>query len=152
MAFGALFDLRPSMNTGEFRALLLVVVGWRREPALDAQRLDRTIDAYRNNANVRVLGFMHEGRPVGMIAIEVEPAAEGVIRQIAVLPEWRGRGLGRALVRDAALHLGLVTITAETDRNAVGFYERSGFRVLNLGEKYPATERFLCTWSSAPGG
>lgn len=36
-------------------------------------------------------------------------------------------------------------LTAETDIEAVGFYQNYGFNVTSLGEKYAGVERFLCT-------
>lgn len=33
---------------------------------------------------------------------------------------------------------------AETDHEALRFYEKCGFAVKSLGEKYPGVERFYC--------
>jgi ribosomal protein S18 acetylase RimI-like enzyme len=82
---------------------------------------------------------------MAMIALVVEAPGAGSIHHIVVQPEWRGRGLGSALIRDGERQLGLSRISAETDRDAVAFYERTGFQVTNLGEKYPGVERFYCT-------
>lgn len=71
------------------------------------------------------------GRLVGTAALEVYGDA-ALLRSVAVGEEWRGRGLGTALVR-AALDLGrrqgvrgfyLLTETAP------GFFARLGFRVI----------------------
>jgi predicted GNAT family N-acyltransferase len=57
---------------------------------------------------------------------------DGKIGRMAVLKEWRGRGVGSALV--AAL-LGIAAESGRTEvrlaaqTHAVGFYERQGFRV-----------------------
>ena len=144
MTFGPLLDLRPSLDSGEFRALLLLLVGWRDEQELDQHRLDRVIQGYRSSPHVHVLGFQSGGGPIAMIALAVESPHWGVIHQIVVHPEWRGQGLGRALIEGAQAQLGLASISAETGRNAVGFYARNGFRVASLGEKYPGVERFFC--------
>jgi putative acetyltransferase len=43
-------------------------------------------------------------------------------------PAWRGKGVGRALVRHAlTLHDSLTTDVNEQNIQAVGFYERLGF-------------------------
>ena len=39
-------------------------------------------------------------------------------------------------------------IEAETDADAVGFYEQVGFTVTSLGESYPGVERFRCVRAS----
>ena len=144
MAFGPLVDLRPSLDTAEFRALLLPLVGWRGESEFDQLRLERVIQGYRSSSSLHVLGFESHSVPIAMSAIEIEGHGSGILRQIAVRPEWRRQGVGRALLHEAQLHLGLSSISAETDRSAVGFYERCGFCTSTLGEKYPGVERFLC--------
>ena len=144
MTFGLLLDLRPRIDSAEFRALLLLLVGWRNEPELDQARLDRVIRRYRSSPNLHVLGFERGTRTLAMIAIEAEEKGRAVVQQIVVQPELRGHGLGRALIQGAQSRLGLSGISAETDQQAVGLYERVGLRVSSLGEKYPGVERFLC--------
>jgi ribosomal protein S18 acetylase RimI-like enzyme len=58
----------------------------------------------------------------------------GHVTQICVAPEYRGRGLGKALMRECARNLAqrgfqmlTLTVTA-SNRNAVGLYEQLGFR------------------------
>lgn len=67
-------------------------------------------------------------RAVGTVRL----LASGQIGRLAVLPEWRGIGLGRALL-DAALdaarahQMTTIWLNAQVDR--IGFYERAGFVV-----------------------
>jgi len=42
----------------------------------------------------------------------------------------------------------LLVIAAETDKDAVDFYKKYGFKALSLGEKYPGVERFACVLES----
>ncbi|MGA7887561.1 MAG: GNAT family N-acetyltransferase [Acidobacteriaceae bacterium] len=58
----------------------------------------------------------------------------GHVTQICVAPEYRGQGLGKALMRECATNLAqrgfqmlTLTVTA-SNRNAVGLYERLGFQ------------------------
>ena len=139
-----LLDLRPEIDDREFRALLLLLVGWRNEPELDQQRLEQVIQSYRNNPQLQVLGFKRAGIPVALVTIELERSGAAVIHHLVVRSELRGQGLGRALLQRARVYLAVSSISAETDRNAVGFYERCGFRKSSLGEKYPGVERFWC--------
>ena len=60
----------------------------------------------------------------------------GDVRLIGVLPEWRGRGLGRELLRWAVAELRLrgagriqLSVEAENER-ALGLYRRAGFEPL----------------------
>ena len=68
------------------------------------------------------------------------------MQHIAVLAASRRRGIGSALVSHVFDRFNLDELVAETDADAVGFYERRGFAVHSLGEKYPGVERFRCTF------
>jgi predicted GNAT family N-acyltransferase len=60
--------------------------------------------------------------------------ADGVIGRMAVLRNWRGCGVGQALL-ETLLHLavkqGLQQVTLAAQIHAVGFYERAGFHVIS---------------------
>ncbi len=66
------------------------------------------------------------------------------ITHIAVVPERRRGGLGRAMIEELLQLERLDEVVAETDGDAVGFYRRCGFDVHSLGEQYPGVERFRC--------
>ena len=82
---------------------------------------------------------------VGAIGIDHAKKNRSVISHIAVHPNFRGQGIGRALIDEACLQLQVTGIEAETDGDADGFYRACGFDVVSLGEKYAGVERFLCT-------
>jgi len=67
-----------------------------------------------------------------------------VIRHIAVEPSVRKQGIGQHMVVWLLRERQFSHLLAETDHEAVGFYERCGFRVTSVGEVYPGTERFVC--------
>jgi hypothetical protein len=50
------------------------------------------------------------------------------------------------MIAAACEQFNLKELVAETDQDAVKFYRRWGFQIQSLGEKYPNTERFQCTW------
>jgi N-acetylglutamate synthase-like GNAT family acetyltransferase len=65
------------------------------------------------------------------------------IRSIAVVPEWRNRGLGRTLIDALAERTGAERVVAETDDDAVGFYRRCGFAVEDAPPKF-GRARYWC--------
>src|SRR5436190_13654673 len=76
----------------------------------------------------------HRGEYVGTIQGVGERGGIGAIQNVGVIPGYRGRGLGTALVlkslhafRDAGLALGRLEVTAENEA-AVRLYRRLGFR------------------------
>ncbi|HEX2056295.1 MAG TPA: GNAT family N-acetyltransferase [Nitrospiraceae bacterium] len=76
---------------------------------------------------MHLLAWSDRGEPIGTARMR----AEGKIERMAVLESWRGRGVGRALLRtlvELAARRGLVRVTLAAQTHAVGFYERAGFR------------------------
>jgi predicted GNAT family N-acyltransferase len=76
---------------------------------------------------VHVVAVASDGRAVGTARL----AADGKIGRMAVLGDWRGRGVGSALVGalvDIAVGQGLSLVRLAAQTHAVGFYERHGFR------------------------
>ncbi|WP_169871326.1 GNAT family N-acetyltransferase [Shouchella patagoniensis] len=67
---------------------------------------------------------------------------EVFILHLAVLTHFQSRGIGSAMINFIRFLEPGATLTAETDREAVGFYYKNGFIVRSLGEVYPVTERF----------
>ncbi len=64
--------------------------------------------------------------------------ADGHIGRLAVLPPWRGRGVGSALLQallDAARGLGLKQVFLHARLQALGFYARHGFKA--TGNVFP---------------
>jgi GNAT superfamily N-acetyltransferase len=74
-----------------------------------------------------------EGAPVGLVST-FSPAAAVTITNLAVDPERRRQGIGRALMRHVSSGLTLLAPTPAT----VPFYEGLGFRLL----RYPADRTF----------
>jgi mycothiol synthase len=78
-------------------------------------------------------------RPVGFVRTSLAPleagqtAPIGEVRLVGVLPDWRGRGLGRELLRWGVSHLraggaGRIHVTVEARNEfALGLYRRNGF-------------------------
>lgn len=73
-----------------------------------------------------------EGRPAGTARMVVDPRLRsGKIGRVAVLAEFRGRGLGRSLVlalAEEARALGLRELYLDAQVQVVGFYEQLGFQ------------------------
>jgi GNAT superfamily N-acetyltransferase len=90
-----------------------------------------------------VIDLLEEGgRPVGLIEVIPRPA-HLLIENIAVLPEWHGRGIGGMLVShadDLARSFGLNELRLYTNAkfsSNIAFYSRRGFEEF-LREAHPA--------------
>jgi predicted GNAT family N-acyltransferase len=76
------------------------------------------------------LAFNPEGNPVGTARLLLNGTA-GVLGRMAVLKEWRARGVGSALVHGLlaeAEKRGITELALHAQAHAGGFYERFGFR------------------------
>lgn len=89
-----------------------------------------------------------DGCPVGRLYLDQNDAELRVI-DIALLPEYRGRGWGTALLKDviaaAQQHDRPVRIHVERFNPAMKLYERLGFRVLEDKGVY-----FFMEWAPGP--
>lgn len=130
-------------GTDAFGAILWQIVF---EPTPD--KVNDISARYRDDASLAVFGVRNGDQITAMIGVRTTDGGSAEITSIVVVRAARGQGVGRALVEYAVSNLGIETLIAETDKDAVGFYRACGFSVQSLGEKYPGVERFCCTWTS----
>jgi len=74
------------------------------------------------------------GNPIGTARL----LGDGRIGRMAVLPSWRGRGVGQALLDEAlglARRQGMTSVHLDAQLTAIDFYRRSGFSA--YGEVFP---------------
>jgi ribosomal protein S18 acetylase RimI-like enzyme len=114
------------------------------------ETLHRPFDVSRNDdwgnadPDSRHLVALSDGLVIGYARLLTE-GDWGHLRQVAVYPEFRHRGVGTALVSqllDLAIGSGLPHVYLNARLTAVGLYERAGFRVVSL-EPFPMPRTFL---------
>lgn len=80
-----------------------------------------------DEAALHLLAEDSKGQPVGTARM----LGDGHIGRVAVLPKWRGRGVGTSLTRyllKLALEQGFSELFLDAQVEALGFYRRLGFR------------------------
>jgi putative acetyltransferase len=116
----------------------------------EPRELDREILApdrvFKASGGAFFVAMDDEGRPVGTAGLVLTDRGLGEVRKLFVLPDVRGRGVGRALldaVLAAARERGLERLQLVTrgryDR-AIRLYERVGFRRVGQAAKRRAGE------------
>jgi ribosomal protein S18 acetylase RimI-like enzyme len=115
----------------------------------DPARAPQVAASYAREAR-RLIGAWEGPVLAGLIGLEVRDAEVEVLH-LAVRKDLRGRNIGRRLLTHAAALFRSLPLGLETDRGGVPFYEKCGFSVEPLGEKYPGTERFRCTLRTVDG-
>lgn len=132
--------VRPGTPTGESDPvwrLLENAVGFPTPAKMAAVRLD-----YASSSR-RLVAFEIDGHLVAALGFIGDGSAVARMLHIAVAEHSRRMGIGRALVAWLDSQ-GFNTIMAETDLDAVGFYERVGFTATPTTSEYPNAQRFRC--------
>ncbi|UQN04936.1 GNAT family N-acetyltransferase [Deinococcus sp. QL22] len=112
----------------------------------DPQRVAAALTAYANDPTRLVFDWSLRGQLVSAAGVQVSGNAAEVLH-IGTAAHIRGQGYGRDLLHGIRAHLGVMTLSADTDGQAVDFYRQSGFEVVALPPAW-GTPRFRCTLSS----
>jgi ribosomal protein S18 acetylase RimI-like enzyme len=109
----------------------------------------KEITALESNAENRIFICTYHQENAGIIVLSIRPDNSAEIVGIAVKEELKHRGIGKFMINSAAAALGVKNITAETDDDAVNFYQRSGFEVKEFIRHFPDGDvtRYQCTLS-----
>ena len=106
----------------------------RRAVFIDEQGVPEALDWDEYDAvSAHWLAIAGNGKPIGCARL----LPDGHIGRMAVLPDWRGRGIGRGLlaaILRTAQARGYRTLRLSAQTHAAGFYARAGFAA--LGPEY----------------
>ena len=105
---------------------------------------DKRMEEFRRREDLHLYGWIENNEVLGTCGIEVHSDCV-VIRGIAVDPNVRKRGIGRAMIT-AVQQRYKTTVEAETDDGAVEFYRKCGFETEGFMKTYPSGEcqRYKC--------
>lgn len=108
----------------------------------DEEKIRMKADKYAAGENYRIFFAFDGDLPAGLCILQ-PGHSDAEIAALSVPPSLQRQGIGRAMIAhvQAGIHLPLL---AETDDDAVGFYEKCGFSITSLGEKYPGVIRYRC--------
>ena len=97
-------------------------MGWPNPPA--PETLLRLL-----RGSYRVVLAVSEGQVIGFVQAISDGVLTAYIPLLEVLPQWQGRGVGRALMERVQAELGhLYAVDLGCDDHLVPFYERLGMR------------------------
>jgi len=106
----------------------------RRAVFIDEQGVPEAMEWDEHDAaSIHWLATADDGTPIGCARL----LPDGHIGRMAVLPAWRGRGVGQALlaaVLNAAKARGYTTLRLSAQTHAAAFYARAGF--VAVGDEY----------------
>lgn len=110
----------------------------------DEQKVRTELSKYETESYRLLTGEVLNNELVGLIGVEYHSIGEITLLHIVVKPQYHRNGIGKKMIYDQLKVNQIRYIEAETDIEAVDFYKRIGFQIINLGEKYPGVERFNC--------
>jgi ribosomal-protein-alanine N-acetyltransferase len=104
------------------------------------------------NENAYYFVAEEDGNIVGFCGIHAV-LDEGHIMNVAVKPEYRGRGVGEALLRTMIAQTDLEAYTLEvrvSNRAAISLYKRLDFETVGIRPEYYIDEDALIMWRRKP--
>ena len=109
------------------------------------EKLKVRAEKYFNNPNTYIYACRDGEKFVGIAVVEIIGKTATVL-DIAVNETCRNNGIGSALLSLFFDNFPIEAMTAETDDDAVGFYQKYGFRITETKTVYD-TKRYVCTIS-----
>lgn len=116
--------------------------------ATSEKNVEKEYELYIQSPVRKLYGYDLESEVAGCIGLEFLSPKRCEIKHIAVSLDHRGIGIGSKMISFVLEKHSLSFMFAETDKDAVNFYENYGFKITSLGEKYPGVERFRCILKS----
>lgn len=109
------------------------------------ENAEKTLEDYLGAFNKYLYIKRCNNVAVGCLGINISGENSLTITHIAVGKPYQRKGIASEMIDFIKIVYKPAMIIAETDNEAVGFYQKYGFKINSLGEKYPNIERFQCT-------
>ncbi len=126
--------MKYSLKSTDWNADGKALYAVRRRVFVEEQRVPEELEQDEFDASCwHVIARDNQDRPIGTARL----LRDGHIGRVAVVPEWRGRGLGKALMESAlaiAKEKGFLEVQLHAQTQALDFYENLGFEI--VGEEF----------------
>ena len=100
------------------------------------EKFNNKADLFLNDNSVKIFACFEQDKLVGVMAVSFIEQKKVEILGIAVDLSVRGKGIGSYMIKQVINNYGLLSVYAETDNDAVGFYCNNGFRIVEFSETY----------------
>lgn len=110
------------------------------------ERLLSRAEKYQADDNTSVYAYSKSGKYKGIIVFKIKDKTAEIL-DIAVKPEYQGKGIGSRFIGYIFSKFKVNKITAETDDDAIGFYKKYGFSVIDIKLSHD-TKRYVCVCKS----
>jgi ubiquinone/menaquinone biosynthesis C-methylase UbiE/N-acetylglutamate synthase-like GNAT family acetyltransferase len=101
---------------------------------------------YQEDENTNIYAYKDNGEYKGIVIFKVINNSATIL-DIAVKPEYQSQGIGSKLINFIFNSFNARNITAETDDDAIGFYKKYGFAIVDTKVEFD-TKRYVCVCES----
>ena len=100
------------------------------------EKFNNKIDTFLIDNSVKIFACFSHGKIVGVMAVSFIEQKKVEILGIAVDLSVRGKGIGSYMIKQVINNYDSLSVYAETDNDAVGFYLKNNFSVTEFYETY----------------
>ena len=100
------------------------------------EKFNKKSDLFLNNNSVKIFACLNQGKIIGVMVVSFIEQKKIEIIGIAVEVSARGKGVGSYMINQVVNNYGLLSVCAKTDNDAVGFYQKNGFNIMEFSETY----------------
>ena len=100
------------------------------------EKFNTKVDQFINDNSVKFFACFEQGKLEGVIVVSFLDQSKIEIVGIAVDLSARNKGVGSYMINQVVNEYGSLSVKAETDNEAVGFYRKNGFKITELFEIY----------------
>ncbi|MBE5882938.1 MAG: GNAT family N-acetyltransferase [Lachnospiraceae bacterium] len=100
------------------------------------EKFNKKIEMFLNDNSVKIFACFNQGEIEGVVVILFVEQNKIEIVGIAVDLSARNKGIGSYMINQVINNYALLSVYAETDNDAVGFYRKNGFSITESSETY----------------
>ena len=100
------------------------------------EKFNNKVDLFLNDNSVKIFACFERDEVLGVMVVSFIEQKKIEIIGIAVDVSARGKGIGSYMINQVLNNYGLLSVYAETDNDAVGFYRNNNFSVVEFSEIY----------------
>ena len=100
------------------------------------EKFNNKVDLFLNDNSVKIFACFEQDEVLGVMVVSFIEQKKIEIIGIAVDVSARGKAVGSYMINQVINNCGLLSVYAETDNDAVGFYRNYGFSIVEFSETY----------------
>lgn len=100
------------------------------------EKFNKKTDLFFNDNSIKIFACFNQGKIEGVIVVSFLEQRKIEIIGIAVNISVRGNGIGSYMINQIVNDYSLISVYAETDNDAVAFYQKNGFSITEFSEIY----------------